>query len=51
MDILIHGAGSGEIWGPDIEDLALAGITKEDVEKLAMLDWYIMDEEYLYRFV
>ncbi len=43
-DNLIHGADHDIIYGPNIEVLIKSGITDEDVESLAKLNWMIQDE-------
>jgi hypothetical protein len=48
---LIQGAGHDVIWAMDIDEAIKAGITKEDVTKLALLNWMIEDSSYFACFV
>lgn len=50
-DNIVTAAEHDEIYSEDIDKLIEKGITKEDVTKLALLNWMIQDEEYLYCFV
>ena len=43
-DELIQGADHDVIYGPDIDELIEAGITKEEVKELGKLNWIIMDD-------
>lgn len=47
----VCGAGHDEVWSTDVDALIDAGITEEDVTALALLNWCIEPEGYLYCFV
>ncbi len=49
-DKLIQGAGHDVIYSVDVDEIIELGITKDDVDKLATLNWMISDE-YLACFV
>ena len=46
-DSLIEGANHDIIYGPYVEDMINAGITVDDCEKLAKLNWHIEDDKFL----
>ena len=48
---LIQGAGHDVIWSVNVEKIAEAGITEEDVLALIKLNWMVEDESYLACFV
>ena len=43
-DKLIQGAGHDVIWSVDVDKIIELGITKEDITKLALLNWMIEED-------
>ena len=50
-DNLIQGVGRDVIWSVDLDEIIDLGISEEDVEKLALLNWMIEDGSCLACFV
>jgi len=48
---VIEGAGKDVVFSIDVEEAIENGITKEDCEKLALLNWHIKDCDYFACFV
>ena len=48
---VLTGATHDMIYSANVEELINSGITKEDVNKLRMLNWMVEDGEYLACFV